>query len=77
MNFNSIHLVRQQLLGTACCSLLPGGSMRQNRCKIGRLTQAVRKVIPAPARFWDLGARWFVVRLHVLEQPGDELQQFF
>ena len=30
--------------------------------------QAVRKIIPAPARFWDRGARWFVVRLYVLEQ---------
>ena len=41
------------------CLLLPtaGGSLRQNRCKIGRLIQAVRKVIPAPARFGDRGAR--------------------
>ena len=27
--------------------------------------------------FRDCGARWFVVRLYVLEQPGDELQRFF
>ena len=60
------------------CLLLPtaGGSLRQNPGKIGRLIQAVRKVIPASARFWDRGARWFVVRLCVLEQPGDELQRF-
>ena len=38
--------------------------------QIGRLIQAARKVIPAPARFWDRGARWFVARLYVLEQPG-------
>ena len=44
-----------------------------NPGKIGRLFQAVRKVSPAPARFWDRGARWFVVRLYVLEQPGEEL----
>ena len=30
----------------------------------------------APARFWDQGARWFVVRLYVLEQLGDKLQPF-
>ena len=28
----------------------------------------VLKVVSAPARFWDRGARWFVVRLYVLEQ---------
>ena len=52
------------------CLLLPtaGGSLRHNPGKIGRLIQAVRKVISAPARFWDRGARWFVVRLYVLEQ---------
>ena len=43
--------------------------------KIGRLIQAVRKAIPVPARFCDRGARWFMVRLYVLEQLGDELQQ--
>ena len=53
------------------CLLLPtaGGSSRQNPGKIGRLIQAVRKVISAPARFRDRGARWSVViRLYVLEQ---------
>ena len=39
-----------------------------NPGKIGLLIQAVRKVISAPARFWDRGAGWFVVRLCVLEQ---------
>ena len=60
------------------CLLPPstGGSLRQNPGEIRRLIQAVRKVIPAPARFWDRDARWFVVRLYVLEQLGDELQQF-
>ena len=51
--------------------------MRQNPGKIGLLIQAVYEVTSAPARFWDRGARWFVVRLYVLEQPGDELQRFF
>ena len=60
------------------CLLLPtaGGSLRQNSGKIGLLIQAVRKVASAPAHFWDRGARWFVVRLYVLKQPGEELQQF-
>ena len=60
------------------CLLLhtAGGSLRQNLGKIGLLIQAVRKVIPAPTRFWDRGARWFVVRLYVLEQAGDELHRF-
>ncbi|CAN0419336.1 unnamed protein product, partial [Ascophyllum nodosum] len=60
------------------CLLLPiaGGLLRQNRGKIGLLIQAVRKAIFAPARFWDRGARYFVVRLYVLEQLGDELQRF-
>ena len=45
--------------------------------QIELLIQAVRKVTSAPAHVWDRGARWFVVRLYVLEQPGDELQRFF
>ena len=36
--------------------------------QIPLLIQAVRKVTSAPAHFWDRGARWFVVRLYVLEQ---------
>ena len=61
-------------LGTTAASgnylLLPtaGGSLRQNRCKIGRLIQAVRKVVSAPARFWDRGVRWIVVKLYGLGQ---------
>ena len=51
--------------------------VRLNPGKIGFLIQAVHEVTSAPARFWDRGARWFVVRLYVLEQPGDELQRFF
>ena len=58
------------------CLLLPTGSLRQNPGKIGLMIQAVHDVTSAPARFWDRGARWFVVRLYVLEQPGDELQRF-
>ena len=46
---------------------------RQNRT----FDQAVREVNSVPARFWDRDARWFVMRLYVLEQPGDELQHFF
>ena len=51
--------------------------MSVNPGKIGPLIQAVHEVTSAPARFWDRGARWFVVRLYVLEQPGDELRRFF
>ena len=58
--------------------LLPtaGGSLRQNPGKIGLLIQAVRKVTSAPTHFGDCGARWFVVRLYVMEAAGDELQRF-
>ena len=42
--------------------------MRQNPGKIERLIQVVRKVISVPARFGDRGARWFGVRLCMLEQ---------
>ena len=61
------------------CLLLPtaGGSLRQNPGKLGLLIQAVRKVTSAPAHFWNPDARWFVLRLYVLDQPGDELQHFF
>ena len=60
------------------CLLLPttGWSLRQNPGKIGLLIQAVRKVISVPANYWDRRARWFVVRLYVLEKLGDELQRF-
>ena len=60
------------------CLLLPtsGGSLRQNPGKIGLLIQAVSKVTSVPAHIWDRGARWFVVRLCVLEKLGDELQRF-
>ena len=63
---------------TVTCLLLPtaGGSSRQNPGKIGLLIQAVRKVISAPVHFWNRGARWFVVRLYVLEKLGGELQRF-
>ena len=75
MDFNSIRLLRQQLLETACCSLLPE-ALRLNPGKITLWIQAVRKVTFAPARFWDRGARWLVVRSYVLEQQGDKLQCF-
>ena len=59
--------------GEINCLLPPptGGSLRQNRGKIGRLIQAVLKVVSAPARFWESGARCFVVRLCVLERLGE------
>ena len=50
--------------------------VEENPGKIGLLIKAVRKVTSAPAHFWDRGARWFVVRLYVLEKLGDELQRF-
>ena len=49
---------------------------RVNPDNIGFLIQAIRKVTSAPAHFWDCGARWFVVRLYMLEKLGDELQRF-
>ena len=61
------------IAASGTCLLLPpaGGLWRQNRCKIGHSIQAVLKVVSAPARFWDRGARCFVVRLCVLEQLDD------
>ena len=50
---------------TAVSCLLPipaGWSSRQNQEKIGRLIQAVLKVVSAPAHFGDRGARCFVWR---------------
>ena len=40
------------------------------------MIQAVREVTSVPAHFWDRGARWFVVRLYVMEAAGDEPQRF-
>ena len=37
----------------------------------------VVKVVSAPARFWDRGARYFVVRLYLLAQLDDELSVFW
>ena len=78
MDFSFIRLVRQQFLGKINCLLLsPAGWLwRQNRCKIGRSIQAVLKVVSAPARFWDRGARCFVVRLYVLERLGEAAAVF-
>ena len=56
--------------GEINCLLPPpvGGSWRQNPGKIGRsMIQAVPKVVSAPARLWERGARCFVVSLCVLE----------
>ena len=36
--------------------------MKQNPGKIGFSIQAVLKVVSAPARFWERGARCFVMR---------------
>ena len=59
--------------------LLPspaGGLLRQNTDKTGCSIQTVLKVVFAPARFWERGARCFVVRLCVLERL-DEAASFF
>ena len=74
-----LHTSRATAAACGDCLLLPttGGSLRLNPGKIGLLIQAVHEVTSAPAWFWDRGACWFVVRLYVLEQPGDELQRFF
>ena len=45
-----------------------GGSSRQVQGKIGCSVQVVLEVISAPTRFWERGARCFVVRLCVLER---------
>ena len=50
--------------------------MRQNPGKIRRSIQAVLKVVFAPAQLWERGARYFVVRLYVLERL-DEAAAFF
>ena len=64
--------------GEINCLLLPpaGGLWRQNRCKIERSIQVVLKVVSAPVHFWDRGARYFMVRLCVLERQ-DETAAFF
>ena len=51
--------------GEINCLLPPlaGGSLRQNPGKIGCSIQAVFKVVFVPTRFWERGARCFVVRL--------------
>ena len=63
------HTSRTTAASGTCLLPLPAeGSSRQNQEKIGRLIQAVLKVVSTPARFLDRGARCFVVRLCVLEQ---------
>ena len=63
---------RNKLLAAPSCRRI----IEKNRCRIGRSIQAVLKVVFAPARFWDRGARCFVVRLYVLERL-DETAAFF
>ena len=60
------------------CLLLPpaGELLKQNSDKIGRSIHVVLKVVSAPARFWERGARCFAVRLCALEQV-DETAVFF
>ena len=48
--------------GKMTCLLPPGGSLRQNQGKTGCSIQAVLKIVSAPARFWECGARYFVGR---------------
>ena len=68
--------------GTTAASgncLLPnpaGRLLKQNLEKLKRWVQAVLKVVSAPARFWERGARCFVVRLCLLERL-DEAAAFF
>ena len=54
--------------GEINCLLPPPaeGSLRQNTGKMGCSIQAVLKLVFAPARFWERGARCFVVRLCLL-----------
>ena len=48
-----------------------------HRRKIGCLVQAVLKVVSASARFWKRGARFFLVRLYVLERLVEICSVFF
>ena len=59
--------------GEINCLLPPpaGESLRQNSNKIGRSIEAVLKVVSAPARYWDRGARCLMVRLYVLERLSE------
>ena len=49
------------------CLLPPpaGELLKQNLDKIGRSIQAVLKIVCAPVRFWERGARCFAARLYV------------
>ena len=51
------------------------GSSRQSQKKIGRSIQVVLKVVSAPARFCDRGARCFAVMLCVWERLVIRLQR--
>ena len=64
------HPPRTTAAASGDCLLLPtaGGSLTQNPGKIGSLIQAVLEVTSAPARLWDRGARWFMVRFEGLGQ---------
>ena len=81
----SVNVRKQQTTTTTTaaasrdCLLLhtAGGSLKLIPGIIGPLIQTAHEATPVPARFWDRAARWLVVQLYVLEQPGDELQRFF
>ena len=77
MDFNSIRFVRRQRLPGEDMSATPYRVVETKSRQNGTFDPCGHEVTPAPARFWDRGARWFVGRLYVLEQPGDELQRFF
>ena len=67
MDFNSIHLVRQQLwklLAAPYCRRVVQTKSRQNRTFDPGGSQGHLRA----SRFRDRGARGFVVRLYVLEQ---------
>ena len=72
-----LHTSRTPAASGTCLLPLPAeGSSRQSQENIGRSIQVVFKVVSAPARFWDRGARRFVVRLRVLEQLDETAAGF-
>ena len=77
MDFNSTPLVRQQILETAFCPLLPESYRERNDAKYDvRSRWLVLRAVPACAQCWNRRVRYIIVRLYVLEQLGDELQRF-
>ena len=67
MDDNSIRLIRQQLLETASCSLLPEGYREKNDAKYDVRSRWFSRSSPRLPGF-GIVARVIVVRLYVLEQ---------